>query len=468
MTTAEIKRIIADSTDPSWFNSIESTITFSKVGFSQIFTGVSTIHRFLSQQIRGYEKYEDIPGVLDASKQHFANVRTQLENFVNSYKTHAAHQLNNGWRNIQSNIQSDGNRLTYNSPQAIFLIDLNKVFPNYVQGAYNYIIGSINFNSRDNFNGGVLAYEFELKDYSNISKRRDKEKASLTKLKNDFIGQLNDSENQLTEHLNNSKKDYKEYLKKIDGFKAEKEKIFQDWFEGDKDTEAIGVKEMFDNFKAEKERVFSNWFTGNSENEIIGVKDEFNNFKQEQKDAFNLWFEGSDANVGAKKKVDDLEHTYEELLRLKKPAEYWRTRAVELKSEGWKAIKWLVMLVIFACVTLYLLLWLTPEGMLLSFVKGNAQAIKWSIVYVTFISFLAYGIRALNKVAFSSFHLARDAEEKEQLTYVYLALIKESAVDIKDKNLILQSLFSRADTGLLKDDSGPTMPNDISGKFFGK
>jgi hypothetical protein len=32
----------------------------------------------------------------------------------------------------------------------------------------------------------------------------------------------------------------------------------------------------------------------------------------------------------------------------------------------------------------------------------------------------------------------------------------------------MQSLFSRADTGLLKDDSSPTMPNDITGKIFGK
>lgn len=142
-------------------------------------------------------------------------------------------------------------------------------------------------------------------------------------------------------------------------------------------------------------------------------------------------------------------------------------KASKLNKEGWKAIYWLVGLVAFACVTLYLLLWLTPDGMLLSFIKGQASAIKWSIVYVTFISFLAYGIRALNKVAFSSFHLARDAEEREQLTYVYLSLIKDSAVDEKEKNLIMQSLFSRAETGLLKGDSGPAMPNDITGKIFG-
>ena len=137
-------------------------------------------------------------------------------------------------------------------------------------------------------------------------------------------------------------------------------------------------------------------------------------------------------------------------------------------NEGWTAIKWLVGLIIFACITLYLLLWLSPEGMLLSFIKGSAQAIKWSIIYVTFISFLAFGIRALNKIVFSSFHLARDAEEREHLTYIYLSMIKDKEVDEKDKNLILQSLFSRAETGLLKDESGPTMPNDITSKIFGR
>lgn len=31
----------------------------------------------------------------------------------------------------------------------------------------------------------------------------------------------------------------------------------------------------------------------------------------------------------------------------------------------------------------------------------------------------------------------------------------------------MQSLFRRAETGLLKDDSTPTMPNDIRNRLFG-
>ena len=39
---------------------------------------------------------------------------------------------------------------------------------------------------------------------------------------------------------------------------------------------------------------------------------------------------------------------------------------------------------------------------------------------------------------------------------------------VEDRKLIMQSLFSRADTGLLKDDSGPTMPSDFASKILTK
>lgn len=68
----------------------------------------------------------------------------------------------------------------------------------------------------------------------------------------------------------------------------------------------------------------------------------------------------------------------------------------------------------------------------------------------------------------SAFHLARDARERYQLTRVYLAMLKANAVDPEHRAIILQSLFSRADTGLLKHDSGPTMPTAMIGELMGK
>lgn len=63
--------------------------------------------------------------------------------------------------------------------------------------------------------------------------------------------------------------------------------------------------------------------------------------------------------------------------------------------------------------------------------------------------------------------MALDNKERHTLTYFYLALLKDSNVDENDRQLIMESLFSRADTGLLKEEGGPTMPNDVS-KLLGR
>ncbi|QXP62256.1 DUF6161 domain-containing protein [Polaribacter sp. HaHaR_3_91] len=415
MTTNEVRKIIADSEHSDWYESINLHITYPHLDFDQTLTGFSSIHKFLEQQINGWDKFgENIPSELKVSKKHFSTFKSRLENHLNSFinSNHNESQLNNSWNSEKNQIQNNKTLFVFDSPQTEFLIKIHREIPKYYAGAYNFVMGNYNISNKESMIGHLLAYEFELKDYTEITKRRDKEKSSIGRLRNDFRSQLSESETQLAEHLKSANVEFKNYTQKIDELKTEKETHFEDWF-------------------------------GNSKKEF------------------------TDFDTASKEKIADLEHTYEELLRLKKPAEYWNQRATKLNKEGWKAIYWLVGLVAFACITLYFLLWLTPDGMLLSFIKGQASAIKWSIIYVTFISFLAFGIRALNKVAFSAFHLSRDAEEREQLTYVYLSLIKDSAVDEKDKSLIMQSLFSRAETGLLKGDSGPAMPNDITGKIFG-
>src|SRR5690606_27470783 len=98
--------------------------------------------------------------------------------------------------------------------------------------------------------------------------------------------------------------------------------------------------------------------------------------------------------------------------------------------------------------------------MLESIFDGDkTAAIRWSLVFVIFVSIFFVVARALLKFMFSNFHLARDAEEREKLTYLYLSMIEKGALDEEERKIILQSLFSRSDTGLLKEDSSPTMPN---------
>jgi hypothetical protein len=418
MTTTELKKKIAQSESKDWFKEKSQNFNFSYINFNSDIMGVSSIYEFANQQINGWQSLEkNLPEELQNSLNYFTQIRNSISAFVVNYATQSSNDLNNYWHPITAAINNVRQHpLTYNCPESEFLVTVHKNYPGSILGAFNFITSQLNSSITQDKNyyiGTQLAYEFVMKDQTGILQRRRAEKLSLSNIRNEFNAYLTKSETEIVEHISNVNEKYGEYIEVIDTLKNDKELLFTKWFE-----------------------------TSKSDFEIFDTE--------------------------SKEKVINLEKAYQELLSLKKPAEYWNLRASTLKKEGWSAIHWLVGLILFACLSLYLLLWLTPEGMLLSFINNQASAIKWSIIYVTFIAFLTYGIRALNKVAFSSFHLARDAEEREQLTFVYLALIKDGSVDEKDRSLIMQSLFSRADTGLLKDDSSPTMPNDIAGKLFGK
>jgi len=93
---------------------------------------------------------------------------------------------------------------------------------------------------------------------------------------------------------------------------------------------------------------------------------------------------------------------------------------------------------------------------------------KATIVFALIASILVYFIRLFVKLATSAYHLSRDAYERYQLTYVYLSLLNEKAVKEEERNIVLQSIFSRADTGLLKGDSTPAFPEGVISQLLKK
>ena len=72
-----------------------------------------------------------------------------------------------------------------------------------------------------------------------------------------------------------------------------------------------------------------------------------------------------------------------------------------------------------------------------------------------------YVLRITIKLAMSSFHLSRDAKEREQLAYFYLSLKKDAAISDTERAIVINALFSRSDTGLLKGDSSPSMSANV-------
>tara|TARA_R110000868_G_scaffold113428_1_gene304446 strand:- start:359 stop:1633 length:1275 start_codon:yes stop_codon:yes gene_type:complete len=424
MTISELRNEIGKAEDKTWF--LESTtvqISYPHIDFQVELVGIPAIYEFVSRQSKGWNEINSeltLPAILQSSRENFNTVRSRIVDFVTrNVQGSATHIRNNGWAQIKEQIQQqvyNGSQVfIYDCAETEFLVDLNKRFPNSTDMAYRFIaqkqINTNNFNA-DQFTGIIQAYEFKLQGNS-LKKRRDNEKVSLGKIRNEFNRYINEAEQNLTGHINHSKESVENYAKTIDSLLENKEIFFDGWFE-------------------------------------------------ETRSDFEVF------NEAVKKSMSDNELLYKEKLKLEAPATYWRDRATKLRGEG---KNWLIALIITSVISIFALgavLFFISDGTLKDLFDKTGSAVRWSIVFVTLVSFLAYGIRTFAKLTFSSYHLVRDAEEREQLTYVYLALKKEKNIDDTERHLIMQSIFSRADTGLLKEDSSPTMPSFMEKIIGGK
>jgi hypothetical protein len=155
-----------------------------------------------------------------------------------------------------------------------------------------------------------------------------------------------------------------------------------------------------------------------------------------------------------------MQKTFREQVRLQLPAEYWQKMEDDYRKE---ARRWLygaiasgAVLALFAFILLH-----NPIPSLLD-TGATLTAVRGALLTLVILSVGAYFVALFVRLTMSAQHLARDAKERLQLTHVYLALIKEpGAIDEKERDIIMQALFSRADTGLLKGDSSPTMPSPL-------
>lgn len=154
-------------------------------------------------------------------------------------------------------------------------------------------------------------------------------------------------------------------------------------------------------------------------------------------------------------KVAILEKTYEEKLKLKKPAEYWARSARRYGIQGGLWTLAIVALVVVAAINF--------QEIFVTWLQGRETPVQLNtiqgvILFGSLAGVYAFLLRILSRLAFSSFHLMRDAEEREQLAYLYLSLTNEAEIDKESRNIVLQALFSRSETGLLAQEHGPTMP----------
>jgi hypothetical protein len=156
------------------------------------------------------------------------------------------------------------------------------------------------------------------------------------------------------------------------------------------------------------------------------------------------------------KRMKELEALYLEKLRLNEPAKYWGELQVEYQRQG---LWWIGAAIAIAMLGIG---WLThfvykpPE--IWNSASFTLSGVKGALLIGAAISAILYILNLVIKIATSSYHLSRDARERQQLTHVFLALIKDNAIEPKDREIVLSALFSRSDTGLLKGDAAPAFP----------
>jgi hypothetical protein len=255
-----------------------------------------------------------------------------------------------------------------------------------------------------------------------------------------YAYELATQESQMLKRRNSEKKSFN---KLRDELEAEKDKL----------TSSVNsFKNDIDNWQETKKSEWENWHNTNDKTlkDWSALADNKNQSDSaERRDSFISFMNG------CKIRIQELENTYQEKLRLEKPAEYWKKAARKYGLQGGLWSLALLSMGILGIIYFrdFFNIWLKSKE--LDIQLNSLQGIA---IYGSILAVYAFLIRILSRLTFSSFHLMRDAEEREQLTYVYLSLSKEQNVNEASRAIILQSLFSRTETGLLNNESGPTMP----------
>jgi len=260
--------------------------------------------------------------------------------------------------------------------------------------------------TKECFDGYLVAYEFVNQD-SDIPKRRKSEKAAISRLKARYV----ESQDELFSEVDELKQG------------------FTDW---DRDS------------KEQSKRLYKiQKYLGERK-----VREQGHSFARR----LNVWessVESWESNVST------LEETYQEKLRLKKPAEYWAKASKRYNRQG---IVWSLVLTLVLCVGIISFQEIFVAWLLGKKIPLQLASLQGVLLFGTIAALYAFALKSLSRLVFSSFHLMRDAEEREQLTYLYLSLTNEAVIDEASREIVLQALFSRTETGLLSNEHGPTMP----------
>lgn len=164
--------------------------------------------------------------------------------------------------------------------------------------------------------------------------------------------------------------------------------------------------------------------------------------------------------AGNEQAFNNMATTFREVMRLKKPAEYWAELKQQYEERATRSY-WIAGGIALGIAIIVGFVAYSPPSAW-SAKELTPESIKVSLLIFAALSPMLYLVSHFIRLATSASHLAVDAAERHQLTHVYLALSNEMELKESERAIVYQALFSRADSGLLKHDASPTMPSSLS------
>lgn len=188
----------------------------------------------------------------------------------------------------------------------------------------------------------------------------------------------------------------------------------------------------------------------------------------DEKNKVSNWFEEVNKNQDEKnsnyekfmsdcnERINNLENMYSKKLKVEKPAEFMKQKSDEYLKSSKKWALASIGLVILLLIILGLII--NPKinigKKVIEISLFNTQiTIYQSIILLAMVCLIIYVLRVFIKLTISSKHLSEEYKQKYILTYFYLSLISEGKLNNELGDSIISKLFTKADTGLIKNDT---------------
>ena len=361
------------------------------------FTTINQLKVFVDGEVEFWSQCNE--GRANEIRSHFNNIKSDLNYFFNFYNKNSEYNANDYLNRVLKNLGCKRFPLVFSETQiGKFILEQYNVSYQYANAAVDYLFNTSNSLSN-------ISNKEYFKGVLEAYKYRNQEIA-FTKLEDNFDESILDIKEKIIKTHDNLYKVSKEYHQNL--------------------------IESYNDFSGD----ISNWRDT--------IKSEVESYLKEKVSTFK-----------------DLEISYKEKLKLEAPIDYWDKLCNEYNKKGkiWTTIAVITSVIII--MLLMIILYNVPSQLNVTLDSFSFQSLRATLILALLVSIGVYLIRLFVKLALSAYHLSRDAKERYQLTYVYLSLINEGKISEQDRTIVLQALFSRADTGLLKGDSSPTLPDGI-------